>query len=461
MFPAGYSSEAAPAVLGRQTDVRVSMVILDAGKVTESDMASTLPDNFQLRGYLVLKWRDPRLLLSDELGPAGLVLPAGVRKRLWHPSVSFENAVLESTPPDHAGATVLRNHQRLISSTRYNLKVHCRIDLSIYPVDTQRCALYLRSSEEANSEVYLYWAEHARGALEDIQQSVMLYREPTDGRFLVETPAPSSFNRSLVAGQFAFLYIPFVFRRQLTSRVLKTYLPSSLVVMLSWASFWIDLESVGGRRLIVTLCSTLHICRVIVVITSVLTVTMQIAGDNQDSARLNALDIWIFVCELLVGAAVLELAVAYSVGKSKIQRFRREQLSRVVQELTEVPLDEPPHHDAASPTMQQQADPGHPGAAEFLKESLGDLVLRAVQEDAQDVADPKEGEQDLEMHTLLSYLKLRRRFRDPRTSVDIVSRVVFPCTFFTFVIWYWAALLYFTILDYRRDQKEYFETWFS
>nr|UOV21307.1 putative histamine-gated chloride channel, his-16 [Ixodes ricinus] len=444
MFPVGYSSEAAPDVFGKPTKVRVSMVVLDAGSVTESDM------DFQLHVYLIMKWRDPRLLLFDELGPSGLVMPAEVRKRLWHPSVSFENAVVEHTLSGHTGAIVLRNHQRLISSTRYNLKVHCKIDLSIYPVDTQRCALYFRSSGEDNSKVYLYWADHASSGLEEIQKSVTMYREPTDGRFLVETPAPSSFNRSLLTGQFAFLYIPFVFRRQMTSRVLKTYLPSSLVVMLSWASFWIDVESISGRVLVVT--------------TSVLTVTMQIAKDKLGFARLNALDIWNFACELLVCAAVLELAIAYSIAKRNMQRFRTEQLSRMAKhagfEQTEVTsLEGPRHQDTVSTTVPRQGQE-HPGAAKDSKDAPGGPLLKAPQDDNEGVPDPEVREQDLEMSALVSYLKLKRRFGDPRISVDILSRVVFPCLFFTFVIWYWASLLFFTIVDYKRDQTEYFETWF-
>lgn len=63
-----------------------------------------------------------------------------------------------------------------------------------------------------------------------------------------------------------------------------------------------------------------------------------------------------------------------------------------------------------------------------------------------------------ELQALMQYLKLKRKLRDPRISVDILSRVLFPCLFVIFAVWYWAFLLYLTIIDYNRDDTEYFAT---
>lgn len=71
--------------------------------------------------------------------------------------------------------------------------------------------------------------------------------------------------------------------------------------MMSWAGFWIDVTVVPAR---VTLG-----------VTSVLTIVTQIA-QAFDVTYVNALDLWLFTCEFMVVAAVLEFVVAYTVAKT-------------------------------------------------------------------------------------------------------------------------------------------------
>lgn len=52
--------------------------------------------------------------------------------------------------------------------------------------------------------------------------------------------------------------------------------------------------------------------------TSVLTVTVQIARDYRHFTHLTALDVWLFVCEILVGASVLEMVLAFSSAKRRM-----------------------------------------------------------------------------------------------------------------------------------------------
>lgn len=103
------------------------------------------------------------------------------------------------------------------------------------------------------------------------------------------------------AGKFTVLVANFTFHRELTSKVVKTYLPSSLVVMMSWAGFWIDVTAVPAR---VTLA-----------VTSVLTIVTQIA-QAFDVTYVNALDLWLFACEFMVVGAVLEFVIAYTMAKT-------------------------------------------------------------------------------------------------------------------------------------------------
>lgn len=52
---------------------------------------------------------------------------------------------------------------------------------------------------------------------------------------------------SLLPGWYNRLYIHFTLRRHIFFFLLQTYFPATLMVMLSWVSFWIDRRAVPAR----------------------------------------------------------------------------------------------------------------------------------------------------------------------------------------------------------------------
>jgi hypothetical protein len=60
-------------------------------------------------------------------------------------------------------------------------------------------------------------------------------------------PSHSNPNPPSHAGDFPCLRAHFHLERRLRAYVLSTFLPSLLVVLLSWVSFWIDLDAVPAR----------------------------------------------------------------------------------------------------------------------------------------------------------------------------------------------------------------------
>ena len=63
---------------------------------------------------------------------------------------------------------------------------------------------------------------------------------------------------------FTCLQVEFILERQFGFYLLQTYIPSSLIVVLSWVSFWISYDSVPAR--------------VALGVTTVLTMTTQLSG---------------------------------------------------------------------------------------------------------------------------------------------------------------------------------------
>ena len=72
---------------------------------------------------------------------------------------------------------------------------------------------------------------------------------------------------ALFSGDFPCLKARFSLRRQFGFYLLQTYIPSILIVVLSWVSFWINVEAVPAR--------------ISLGVTTVLTMTTQLSGSRQ------------------------------------------------------------------------------------------------------------------------------------------------------------------------------------
>jgi hypothetical protein len=55
-------------------------------------------------------------------------------------------------------------------------------------------------------------------------------------------------------GNFSRLAVYFRFERQIGHHLIQTFAPSSLVVMLSWFSFWLGLDAIPGRVTLLVTC---------------------------------------------------------------------------------------------------------------------------------------------------------------------------------------------------------------
>ena len=97
----------------------------------------------------------------------------------------------------------------------------------------------------------------------------------------------------------------FHLKRRLQAYILSTYLPSLLVVLLSWLSFWIDPESTPARTSLSIL--------------TILTITTQSASLAKSSTAgsfTKASDFWMATCLVFVFAAFIEYSIVNTLSRS-------------------------------------------------------------------------------------------------------------------------------------------------
>jgi Neurotransmitter-gated ion-channel transmembrane region len=109
-------------------------------------------------------------------------------------------------------------------------------------------------------------------------------------------------------GSFPCLEIRFILRRDIGYFLIQVYVPSILIVILSWVSFWINVEGSPAR--------------VSLGLLTVLTTTTMSAGARASLPRVSyikAIDVWMIVCLIFVFASLIEYAVV-NVLSRKIPR---------------------------------------------------------------------------------------------------------------------------------------------
>lgn len=86
--------------------------------------------------------------------------------------------------------------------------------------------------------------------------------------------------------------------------VIQIYVPSILIVALSWVSFWLSAEAIPARISLGVL--------------TILTMTTQTSGANASLPRVSyikAIDIWMLSCLLFVFVALLEFSVVNYISR--------------------------------------------------------------------------------------------------------------------------------------------------
>lgn len=91
--------------------------------------------------------------------------------------------------------------------------------------------------------------------------------------------------------------------------ILTTYLPSVLVVLLSWLSFWIDYESAPAR--------------ISLGILTILTITTQSSGllrSTPPGSFTRAIDVWMAICLVFVFSAFIEYSIVNTLARRQKAR---------------------------------------------------------------------------------------------------------------------------------------------
>ncbi|XP_077988246.1 glycine receptor subunit alphaZ1-like [Glandiceps talaboti] len=286
-----YDEEQRPFAGGEPVNISASIFITSINTLSEisMDYGATL--------FLSLQWEDPRLQFPGS-APIDLRSGSQLLHRIWTPDLYFTN-VKEAKIHE---VTVTNKHIRVhptghvLYDMRVSLVLICHLYLQRFPMDKQTCGVELESFGYTTRDLLLQW---------DANFSAIIAPEVVMPEFTIGPPMTKKKIRQYPLGYYDQLECRFELSRELVFYVMEHYVPSILLVILSWVSFWLSVDATPARASLG--------------ITTVLTLTTLSSTARTSLAKVSytkAIDIWMLVCSLFVFAALLEFAVASYLHKA-------------------------------------------------------------------------------------------------------------------------------------------------
>ncbi|XP_020849769.1 glycine receptor subunit beta isoform X2 [Phascolarctos cinereus] len=137
-----YDPRIRPNFKGIPVDVVVNIFINSFGSIQETTM------DYRVNIFLRQKWNDPRLKLPNDFrGSDALTVDPTMYKCLWKPDLFFVNeksANFHDVTQENILLFIFRDGDVLVSM-RLSITLSCPLDLTLFPMDTQRCKMQLES----------------------------------------------------------------------------------------------------------------------------------------------------------------------------------------------------------------------------------------------------------------------------------------------------------------------------
>ncbi|XP_047190459.1 glycine receptor, beta b isoform X1 [Scophthalmus maximus] len=282
-----YDPRIRPNFKGIPVEDRVNIFINSFGSIQETTM------DYRVNIFLRQRWNDPRLKLPQDFKSDSLTVDPGMFKCLWKPDLFFANeksANFHDVTQENILLFIFRNGDVLISM-RLSVTLSCPLDLTLFPMDTQRCKMQLESFGYTTDDLQFMWQTGDPVQMDaialpqfDIRQEDIDYGNCT--KFYSGT------------GYYTCVEVIFTLRRQVGFYMMGVYAPTLLIVVLSWLSFWINPDASAAR--------------VPLGILSVLSLSSEctsLASELPKVSYVKAIDIWLIACLLFGFASLVEYAV--------------------------------------------------------------------------------------------------------------------------------------------------------
>ncbi|XP_061047343.1 gamma-aminobutyric acid receptor subunit beta-1 isoform X2 [Eubalaena glacialis] len=423
----GYDIRLRPDFGGPPVDVGMRIDVASIDMVSEVNMDYTLTMYFQQ------SWKDKRLSYSGI--PLNLTLDNRVADQLWVPDTYFLNDKKSFVHGVTVKNRMIRLHPdgTVLYGLRITTTAACMMDLRRYPLDEQNCTLEIESYGYTTDDIEFYW-NGGEGAVTGVNKIELPQFSIVDYKMV-------SKKVEFTTGAYPRLSLSFRLKRNIGYFILQTYMPSTLITILSWVSFWINYDASAAR--------------VALGITTVLTMTTISTHLRETLPKIpyvKAIDIYLMGCFVFVFLALLEYAfvnyIFFGKGPQKKGAGKQDQSASEKNKLEMNKVQVDAHGNILLSTLEIRNETS--GSEVLTGGSDPKATMYSYDSASIQYRKPLSSREAygraLDRHGAHSKGRLRRRASQLKVkipdltdvnSIDKWSRMFFPITFSLFNVVYW------------------------
>ncbi|XP_029091005.1 gamma-aminobutyric acid receptor subunit beta-1 isoform X3 [Monodon monoceros] len=420
-FACGRTLEGPPVDVGMRIDV------------ASIDMVSEVNMDYTLTMYFQQSWKDKRLSYSGI--PLNLTLDNRVADQLWVPDTYFLNDKKSFVHGVTVKNRMIRLHPdgTVLYGLRITTTAACMMDLRRYPLDEQNCTLEIESYGYTTDDIEFYW-NGGEGAVTGVNKIELPQFSIVDYKMV-------SKKVEFTTGAYPRLSLSFRLKRNIGYFILQTYMPSTLITILSWVSFWINYDASAAR--------------VALGITTVLTMTTISTHLRETLPKIpyvKAIDIYLMGCFVFVFLALLEYAfvnyIFFGKGPQKKGAGKQDQSANEKNKLEMNKVQVDAHGNILLSTLEIRNETS--GSEVLTGGSDPKATMYSYDSASIQYRKPLSSREAygraLDRHGAHSKGRLRRRASQLKVkipdltdvnSIDKWSRMFFPITFSLFNVVYW------------------------
>ncbi|XP_059614224.1 pH-sensitive chloride channel 2 [Phlebotomus argentipes] len=265
---------------------------------------------FKIHVLLQMRYVDPRLVFR-EVAPnrhESIMGEASLRQSLWVPHVFLANerssSILGTNEKDIL--TSISPDGTVIVSTRIQAQLYCWMNLQKFPFDEQHCQMILESWMYNTSELVLHWEQKSPVTLAPelhLTEYVLLNMWTNETMINADL---SDLRHGAFAGNYSSLTFTIHLAREMGFYLMDYFIPSMMIVAISWVSFWLQADQSPPRIMLGT--STML---------TFITLASAQGKTLPKVSYIKASEVWFLACTGFIFGSLVEFAFVNTIWRRK------------------------------------------------------------------------------------------------------------------------------------------------
>ncbi|XP_023303199.2 pH-sensitive chloride channel 2 [Lucilia cuprina] len=265
---------------------------------------------FKIHALLQLRFLDPRLTFR-RVAPKRKQPILGekqLRDHLWMPHIFLANerdsSIMGTNEKDIL--TSISPDGTVIISSRIKATLYCWMNLQKFPFDEQHCSTYLESWMYNTSELVIHWEQKRPITFDpDLHLTEYVLQKAWSNETVINADL-NDLRHGAFAGNYSSLSFTVHLTREVGFYLMDYFLPSMLIVGISWVSFWLQADQAPPRIMLGT--------------TTMLTFITLASAQGKTLPKVSYIkvsEVWFLGCTLFIFGSLLEFAFVNTIWRRK------------------------------------------------------------------------------------------------------------------------------------------------